>query len=403
MRTVSILLLVLAAEAATALDLTDAERLAIDADPELQALAAQARAAGLDAIADAQLPDPMLGLGATAVPLPEFDVVDEPMTQFQLGIEQRVPPRSLRSARARRAESDAEALGLRAEQRRLEVRTAVRRAWFETGRLEQLIALTEQRADLLARYADALDDGLQSGRVSQQDLLEGRSRAIRVQRALAQLRSRRAAQRAALDELLPDTPLPDRLTPGTVPEAPASVPDDHPALRAAGAELLRAEAGIALAEAAFDPGWSWSVGVGQRVGDTPMGAPSETLLNARIAIDLPLFTERRQSKRLSAAHERYRAAATAPVEARRALEARRIGAEQTAGEFAELVDLYAESVLPPTEAAAAAARDKYRNGSIPLEAVLAAEVEVLDVRHERVEAELELDRARIELAYLGGL
>ncbi|MBY6204488.1 TolC family protein [Halomonas denitrificans] len=409
MRTLSILLLVLAAEAAPALDLTDAERLAIDADPEVQALAAHARAAGLDAIADAQLPDPMLALGATAVPLPELDVIDEPMSQFQLGIEQRVPPRSMRSAKARRAESEADALALQAERRALEVRTAVRRSWTETVRLQQLIDLTEQRAELLDRYAEALDAGLQSGRVSQQDLLEGRSRAIRVQRLLADLRARKAEQRAALAERLPGTALPARLPHG---ELPVRLPGEgtarpdlsgHPAVRAANAQLLTAEAGIDLAEAAFDPGWSWNVGVGRRIGDTPMGAPSETMLNARIAIDLPLFTERRQSKRLEAAHERYRAAAAGPVEVRRTLDARLASALATAEEYAALVDVYGDEVLPPVRAAAEAARDKYRNGSIPLEAVLAAEIEVLDVRNERIQAERELDRARIELAYLGGL
>lgn len=403
MRTVLLFLLVLATSAATALELTDAERLAIEADPELQALSAQARARGLEAVADAQLPDPMLALGATAVPLPEFDVVDEPMSQFQLGIEQRVPPRSMRTARARRAETDAEAIGLRAEQRALEVRTMVRRAWTTTVRLQQLIALTEQRADLLNRYAEALDDGLQSGRVSQQVLLEGRSRAIRVQRLLAQLRTRLAEQRAALRERLPDTALPEMLDHGQLPAPDGAPIEAHPALRAASADLIRAEAEIGVAQAAFDPGWSWGVGVGRRVGDTPLGAPSDTLLNARISIDLPLFTERRQSKRLAAAHERFRAAATGPVETRRALEARRTSARRAAEEYAALVELYAEQVLPPTEAAAVAARDKYRNGSIPLEDVLAAEVEVLDVRHERIEAELELDRAHIELAYTGGL
>lgn len=402
MRTVLIFLLVLVAETTTALELPDAERLALEADPELQALAARARASGLDAIADAQLPDPVLGLGARAVPLPEFDVVNEPMSQFQLGIEQRVPPRSLRTARARRAETDAEVLGLRAERRALELRTEIRRAWATTVRLQQLIALTEQRADLLARYAEALDDGLQNGRVSQQDLLEGRSRAIRVQRTLAQLRTQLAQQRASLQERLPDTLLPEALVEATLPDPDFRPLEGHPLIRAASGDLLRAEAEIDVAEAAFDPGWSWDLGVGRRIGDTPIGAPSETLLNARLAIDLPLFTKRRQSKRLEAAHQRFRAASAGPVEARRALDARRSSARQAMAEFSDLVDLYAEQVLPPTETAVMAARDKYRSGSIPLEDVLAAEVEVLDVRHEQIEAELEIDLARIELAYTGG-
>ncbi|NKI36188.1 TolC family protein [Wenzhouxiangella sp. XN79A] len=402
MRTVVVVLLALAVQPAGALELSEAERLAIEADPTLQALAARGDARVLDAVADAQLPDPKLQLGAQSVPLPDFDIIDEPMTQLQLGIEQRVPARSLREARARRATADAEGLALEARARALKVRAEVRTAWVTTVRLQDLIELTEQRAALLQRYSEALDDGLQSGRVSQQTLLEGRSRAIRVQRELAGLRTRLAEQRARLGERVPGVVLPAPLSPASLPEIVATDLDDHPEVRAAAADLLGTEAEIAAAEAAFDPGWSWSVGVGRRVGDTPLGAPSDTLLNARLAIDLPLFTERRQSKRLEAARARHRAAATGPVQVRRALEARRAGARDAAGAFGELVTLYGEQVLPASQAAADAARDKYRNGSIPLEDVLAAELEVLDVEHERTEAQLDHDLARVELAYLGG-
>jgi outer membrane protein TolC len=394
--------MVLASLPARALELSEAERLAIEADPTLQALEARGEAFAFDAVADAELPDPRLQLGSQSVPLPSFDIDEEPMSQLQLGIEQRVPARSLRDARSRRATADAEELSRQAELRRLAIRSEVRSAWLTAVRLQELIELTGQRADLLNRYSDALEDGLENGRVSQQALLEGRSRAIRVQRELAQLQSRLAEQRARLRERLPGTPLPERLAPGEIPEGAVGALDDHPAVRAAAADLLKSEAEIAVAEAAFDPGWSWSVGVGRRVGNAPLGAPSDTLLNARLAIDLPLFTERRQSKRLEAARARHRAAAAEPVDVRRTLEARLVSARESARAFRELAALYVDEVLPASEAAADAARDKYRSGSIPLEDVLAAELEVLDVRHERIEAQLEHDRARVELAYLGG-
>lgn len=403
MRSLVFLLLALASLKAGALDLSEAERLALRSDPELQALNARGSARVLDAVADAELPDPMLLFGSQNVPLPQFDLREEPMTQLQVSVEQRVPPRSLREARARRANADAEGLSRAAEARALTVRADVRRAWVTALSLQRLTDLTEQRAALLNRYSEALDDGLQSGRVSQQAVLEGRSRAIRVQRELAQLRSRLAEQRARLAERLPGTRLPQRLDPAALPQAETIDLTKHPAVHAAAAALLRADAEIAAAEAAFDPGWSWSVGLGQRIGTGPMGAPSDTLLNARLSIDLPLFTERRQSKRLEAARHRHRAAATRPVEAQRALAARMASAQDAAEAFSELVAMYGEQVLPVSEVAAEAARGKYRNGSIPLEDVLAAEIEVLDVRHERIEAALERDLARVELAYLGGL
>jgi len=397
------LFLMLIAPAISALDLAEAERLAIESDPQLQAIDARSRASGHLAISEAQLPDPALQLGAQSVPLPSFDVRDEPMTQFQLGIEQRVPARSQRAAAVQRQRAEQEALALHAAARALQVRAAVRAEWTEIVGLQSLIELTLQRAQLLSRYSDALNDGVQNGRVSQQTLLEGRTRELRVQRTLTQLRVRLAERRAELEAWLPGIELPEALDP-IVLSSPARIDiDSHPAVLAAGSEALVAEAGIATALSAFDPGWSWSLGVGRRIGDVPSGAPDETLLNARLRIELPFFTSDRQSQRLAAARESHRAALTAPVDARRGLSARLDRAEQRAEQFSDLERSYVEDILPRSLEAAEAARDKYRNGSIPLEDVLAAEVEVLDVRHERIEAQIEVDRARVDLAYLGGL
>src|SRR6056297_2984088 len=201
--------LMLIAPAISALELAEAERLAIESDPQLQAIDARSRAAGHLAVSEAQLPDPALQLGAQSVPLPSFDVRDEPMTQFQLGIEQRVPARSQREAAVQRQRAEQDALALHADARTLQVRAAVRAEWTEIVGLQSLIDLTLQRARLLARYSDALDDGVQNGRVSQQTLLEGRTRELRVQRTLTQLRVRLAAQRAELEVWLPGIELPD--------------------------------------------------------------------------------------------------------------------------------------------------------------------------------------------------
>ncbi len=396
-------LVMLTAPTISAFDLAEAERLAVESDPVLQALDSRASASRHLAVAAAQLPDPALQMGAQAVPLPSFDVRDEPMTQFQLGVEQRVPAPSQRQAAVQRVEAEGEALNLQSNARALQVRAAVREQWTEIVRLQSLIELTEARAGLLVRYSEALESGLENGRVSQQTLLDGRTRELRVQRALTQLKVGLAERRAELAAWLPGIELPESLDVVDLPETRDMELAVHPEVIAAGAEVQVAEAEIAAAQSSFDPGWSWSLGVGRRVGDTPAGAPDETLLNAQLRIELPLFTRNRQSQRLAAARASHRAALTEPVEIQRRLAARLEHAEERVAQYVELDNTYSTAILPRALDAAEAARDKYRNGTIPLEDVLAAEIEVLEIRHERIEARLEIDRARIELAYLGGL
>jgi len=386
-----------------ALDLPDAEQRALESDPQLEALRARATAFGHLATADAQLPDPQLRLGAQSLPLPSFDVRDEPMMQFQVGLEQRVPARSERRAARKVQQARQESLAFEIAARALAVRAAVRLEWIQIVGVQSLIELTGERSEVLARYSQALNDGVQNGRVSQQALLEGRARELRVKGTITQLRAQLAERRAQLASWLPAQDLPQTLITSGLPVPVDFDLADHPAVLAANSEALVAEAEIASARSAFDPGWSWSLGIGRRIGSVPAGAPDDTLLNASVRFELPLFTRDRQSRRLAAAEAFHRAALNAPVDARRALAADLERARTRALLFADLARSYIDEILPPAREAVEAARDKYRNGTIPLEDVLAAEVEVLDIRHELIEAQLEADRARVELAYLGGV
>ena len=102
---------------------------------------------------------------------------------------------------------------------------------------------------------------------------------------------------------------------------------------------------ISAARAAFKPSWEAAFGIGQRFGDTPAGAPSETLINATLSIDLPLFTGNRQARRLAAARAEREAAATTPVAVRRNLRARAEGARERYADYAGVVKHYDDGVL----------------------------------------------------------
>jgi hypothetical protein len=73
------------------LSLTDAEHLALEADPAV--IASQSRALALQeqAVADGQLPDPKLTVGVWNVPLDDFSMKKEGSSQFRTGIKQAFP------------------------------------------------------------------------------------------------------------------------------------------------------------------------------------------------------------------------------------------------------------------------------------------------------------------------
>ena len=76
---------------ALALDLNQAEQLAIASDPLIENLKATSRSFEEESFAADTLPDPKLRFGAVNVPVDGFDMKQENMTQLKLGIQQNFP------------------------------------------------------------------------------------------------------------------------------------------------------------------------------------------------------------------------------------------------------------------------------------------------------------------------
>ncbi len=74
-----------------ALNLQQAEQLAIAADPAIESFRVTALSYEDESVADDTLPDPRLSLGAVNVPVDSFDLEQEQMTQLKVGIRQDFP------------------------------------------------------------------------------------------------------------------------------------------------------------------------------------------------------------------------------------------------------------------------------------------------------------------------
>ena len=108
--------------------LEEAERLALSDDPAVQRLQARARALAENAVADGQLPDPKLKLGAVNFPTDTFNRSDTPMTQLQVGLRQAFPRGRSLTYRSRRTEAKGRAEQAMAEDKSLVVLREVRRS-----------------------------------------------------------------------------------------------------------------------------------------------------------------------------------------------------------------------------------------------------------------------------------
>lgn len=385
-----------------ALDLEQAEQMALEADPELAALAARVRGLEAEAVAAGQLPDPMLSVGVMNVPVPDFSLNAEPMSQAQLGISQRFPARARREAQTDFKQAEAAAVHSRLALRSLNIRRDVRSLWVNIQHREAMLALEAEMAGVLDLLTETLDARLETGGVYQTAVLSTRARRARLEKRLADRRVSLLQARAALSEQLDPTPVPRELAPAELPPPHAVVIEDHPELTAVRLDVDAAQQKIAVADAGFRPGWQINVGVGRRFGTVPVGAPSDTLIAASVGIDLPLFTRNRQSRRLEAAREEFNAAATGPVEVRRRLAAQHRAARGTYAEFAELVEQYADSVLPLAREQEASAEIQYRTAQQELDPVLESQLARLEIELELAQLKLARDESAVTLMYLAG-
>lgn len=387
---------------ASGLALNQALQRAVEFDPELQRLSAEIRSLEADAIAAGQLPDPRLAVGVMNLPVPEFSLHDEPMAQLQLGLSQRFPARAARRSASQLQTARATTLMAEKEVRRLHIHREVRQLWIELQHQHAMLAVEQRKAEVMDQLTETLDDRREADRAYQTAVLSSRARRARLEKTLTDRRAEIARTRAALTEWLDPNPVPKKLEPASLQPPESVAIDRHPEIQVAQHEIEEADRQVEAANAAFKPGWEASFGVGQRFGDTPMGAPSDTLINATVSIDLPLFHRNRQSKRLEAARERVNAATTGPVGVRRQLSATHQQAAALYGEYDELIALYRESVLPLAGDQEEAEAARYRAGRQDLEPVLEARLARLENERELIELELERDRAAIDLLYLGG-
>ena len=97
------------------LPLAEAERLAIERDAVLQQLAVESAGMREQAIAEGQLMDPRLRVGAVNVPVNDFSFTAEDMTMVEVGVTQEFPAGRTRELARKRMTQIAQRQGIRGE------------------------------------------------------------------------------------------------------------------------------------------------------------------------------------------------------------------------------------------------------------------------------------------------
>lgn len=396
------------AQGVSTLTLAEAERLAIERDAVLHQLAAESLAMRERSVAEGQLMDPKLRVGAVNVPVDSFSLDDDEMTMLEVGVSQEFPAGQTRKLARRRMEQSAAATEAVAGDRRRTVQREVRRVWIELAYLARARGLVESQADWVEQMRASARARYASGEGRQLELLQAGLDVAMLKEQQLDLDRDTAMRRAQLQRWLGDEDA-ARAGPFTLPARaepePLAVLEErlleHPAQVDFERRIDAAQSAAELAQQAKKPGWMLDVSYGFRDGS--MGGESLTdMLSAMVSIDLPLFRANRQDREVAAARAELRGLHDMHEDHQREMRAMLAEAWNLVDRTGELERYYESELVPLAQQSIEAAFVAYRSNRAMVDEVILARRTALDTWLKHLRLSADRAQAQYDLDYLVG-
>lgn len=397
------------------LELPAAERMALDIDPVTKSFMARAEGLNEQAIADGQLADPKLKLGATNFPTDTFERSQEAMTQVQIGLQQAIPPGKTLRYRRERTEAIADIEEARALERSLDVLRKVRLRYLQLYYQSVSASILEQNKKVFSQLLDITQRQYAAGRDIQHDVLRAQLELSLIDDRILEVTRNKEAAMAELGKFIGSDeagrPLPDEFPQLADPPPLTVVRDnlaDHPLVRIEDAILLASEKKIGEAEEQYKPGFNIDVTYGFRNGrdfGPARGANGDAradFLTAMLLVDLPIFRDKRQDRRLAAAKKQSLAVQFSRTD--RLLELASL-AEREAANWKRLSDrlsLYEMRATADAKMNADSTLRAYQNDVADFTTLMRAQLTELDTQLDMLRVRVERAKAQAELLYLAG-
>lgn len=357
------------------------------------------------------LPDPRIGIGALNVPTDTFSFNQEPMTQKQVFIAQKVPWFEKLSLRSQRQVTVADRQYWILQARKFELARRIAVAYYELGYVSMGLEINGRLTELVEQLRKVAESRYATGKGLQQDVLEAHVELTKLldERVSLERDSRNLEDR--INELLNR----DRFSPVTPPgrlDYPALTLDvgalqeqslkQNPQLAVRQAEVDQAGVDIELARKDYYPDMDFKVAYGQR-GEDMTGRNLPDLLSGSVVVNVPLWYKTRQDKQLAAT---LKGLAAAKDGYRNLLETlpHQVNALATdIGKFQENYRLYTDALLPQAEQWAKSSLAAYQVRELEFDTMIKSQLQVLrlELQSDRYLVNIYQKRAELE-EILGG-
>lgn len=386
------------------LGLDQAAELAVQHQPLLEGLDAQARAAREASISAAQLPDPRLVGGVRDLPVntdEAYSFTRDSDTQIVVGLQQEFPRAQKRRLRGELRTNEAERFEAEEQLAAYVVRRDASLAWLALWRAEIAKQISVDTRDAAQVQAQAVAIAVGAGSATQSEFVLAQLNVARLQDAIAEREQASDQARIALRRWIgASADLPIALSEPAFPVAPTDAVllqqlAQHPELVVLQQRIDESHVGVELAEASRLPDWRVDLAYGYRREFSDM-------VMLQVGMDLPLFTHNRQDRDVASALAMGDAAAAQWEDGRRQLESRALQASRDLQRLSERLVAYNDTIVPQATLGIDSALAAWRSGRGTLTQVLDARRLRLDVLLTRLGLQYDAFVRRVELNYLSG-
>lgn len=394
--------------AAEPLGLREAEQITLGSDPEVTQFKASSAALAERSVAAAQLPDPRLRFGAANLPVDTFDLDQEPMTQLVVGVQQQFPSGRSRQLTGEALASRSSAMRERASAQQLQSLMEMRTVFLELIYQQLALAVLDEARQAVSELTEVTRDYYATGRAQQQDVIGTELELSKLDERIARIHQARDELRAQLGYWLGhaaerpmDTDLPKLPQPPTQAFILQGL-ERHPILLAHQSELSAARVEVEAAGEHYKPGWMLDLSYGDRSGRSATGVARPDFFSAMVSVELPLFTAKRQDRRVAAAIESENAADARYQQTLRQMQ--RVARTQQARRehISQRLTLYNQRLLPVAEANSQSAEAAYQAGVGDFTDVLRSKITEYELKLQYLRARIDRLIAEATLLYLAG-
>lgn len=404
-----LLLLILCSPTSYALGLKQVEQIALDRANETKEFRDKSSALSSQAIADNQLPDPTLQVGALNLPTNSFSLSQEMMSQIQVGISQVFPKGKTLKYRYLKTRHLAGAAKEQEELQRILILKKVRELWdlvYLWKKSEQILLSQRDTFKQLKKVAGSL---FANNKVPQKDVLNAQLELSQIDEQLVQVRQAQENTRVELARWVGDSvsrqisvnKLPMWVSRAKLRHLSKYI-SAHPILKVDRENIRANESQVQITKQDYLPGFSVGVSYGYRQGTGILGMKKPDFLSSAVQVSLPLFPKNRQDKKLlssqknlSSAKEKLHANYK---ELKKLLSTSVVDFNKTQ----EKIALYKKSLLPEAKQYANSTLIAYQNARSDFINVAQSHVRWLNIELGLVREQIKNRQAQINILYVQG-